>query len=93
MLKKDENRDLRLVQNLPMVKADFNQFMLLRNQPLFAAEKIGREEYMSIVLIPTMSKDKDEHIKLAYVEDLDDHGCPKTQEHVESDRKMWLCSS
>ena len=61
-----------------MGEADFSQFMRLRNQLVIAAENFGREENLSSVLIPTMSKDMDEHLKLAHsVEDFLD--CPYTK--------------
>ena len=49
-----------------MGAADFNQFMSLRNQPVNAAENFAREENLIPVLIPTMSKDMDEQLKLAH---------------------------
>ena len=38
--------------------------MRLKNQPVTAAENFGREENLTLVLKPTMSKDMEEHIKL-----------------------------
>ena len=49
-----------------MGEADFNQFMRLSNQLVFAAENFAREESLIPVLIPTMSKDMDEQLKLAH---------------------------
>ena len=49
-----------------MGEADFNQFMRLRNQLVIAAENLAREENWSLALIPTMSKDMDEQLKLAH---------------------------
>ena len=49
-----------------MVEADFNQFMQLRNQLVKAAEKFAREENLNSMLIPKMSKDMDELVKLAH---------------------------
>ena len=49
-----------------MGAADFNQFMRLRNQLVNAAEDFAREENLTPVLIPTMSKDVDEQLKLAH---------------------------
>ena len=49
-----------------MGEADFNQFMRLRNQLVNAAENFAREENLTTVLIPTMSRDMDEHFKLAH---------------------------
>ena len=49
-----------------MGEADFNQFMRLRNLLVNAVEKFAREENFTPVLIPTMSKDMDEQLKLAH---------------------------
>ena len=49
-----------------MGEADFNQFMRLRNQLVNAAEKFTREENVTPVLIPTMSREMDEQLKLAH---------------------------
>ena len=38
IFKKDDNKEVRLVQNLTMGEADFNQFMRLRSQVVIAAE-------------------------------------------------------
>ena len=40
--------------------------MQLKNQKVIAAEWFGREENSSAVLIPTMSKGKDQQLKLAH---------------------------
>ena len=66
VFKKDDNKEFRLVQNLTMGEADFNQFMILRNQLLNAAKNFAREENMTRKLIPTRSKDMDEQLKLAH---------------------------
>ena len=49
-----------------MGEANFNQFMRVRNQLVNAAENFAREENWTPVLIPTMSKDRDEQLKLAH---------------------------
>ena len=49
-----------------MGKADFNQFMQLRNQLVNAAENFAREKILTPVLIPTKPKDVDEQLKLAH---------------------------
>ena len=49
-----------------MGEADFNQFMRLRNQLVNATENFAREEHLTPVLIPTMSRDMDEQLKLAH---------------------------
>ena len=49
-----------------MEAADFNQFMRWRNQLVKAAENYGREENLTPALLPAMSKDMDEQLKLAH---------------------------
>ena len=66
VFKRDDKRDFRLDQKLTVGEADFNQLMRLRNQLSVAAENIGREENLSPVLLPTISKDMDEQLKLAH---------------------------
>ena len=65
VLKKDDNKEFRLVQNLTMGEADLIQFMPLRIQLLNPAKKLAREESLAPVLMPKMSTDMDEQIKLA----------------------------
>ena len=66
VLRKDDKKEFRLAQNLTMGEADFKQFMRLRNQLVNAAENFAREESLTPVLIPRMSKDMDEQLKLAH---------------------------
>ena len=66
VFRKDDKKEFRLVQNLTMGEADFNQFMRLRNQLVYAAENFAREENLTPVLIPTMSRDMDEQLKLSH---------------------------
>ena len=66
VFRKDDKKEFRLVQNLTMGEADFNQFMRLRNQLVNAAEKFAREQNLTPVLIPTMSRVMDEQLKLAH---------------------------
>ena len=66
MFKKDGNRDFRLVQDLTLGGAVFNQFMRLKKQLVNAARIFGGEESSSPVLRPTMSKDRDEKLKLSH---------------------------
>ena len=66
VFRKDDRKEFRLVQNLTKGEADFNQLMRLRNQLVNAAEKFAREENLTPVLIPTMSRDMDEQLKLAH---------------------------
>ena len=55
VFKKDDNKEFRLVQNLTMGEADFNQLMRLRNQLVNAAENFAREENLTPVLIHTIT--------------------------------------
>ena len=41
---KDDNNEFRLVENLKVGEADFNQFLRPRNQPVIAAENFAREK-------------------------------------------------
>ena len=66
VFRKDDKKEFRLVQNLTMGEADFNQFMRLRNQLVNAAENIARAENLTPVLIPTKSRDMEEQLKLAH---------------------------
>ena len=66
VFRKNDKKEFRLTQNLTMGEADFNQFMRLRNQLVNAAKNFAREENFTPVLIPTMSKDMDEQLKLAH---------------------------
>ena len=63
---KGDNKESRLVQNLTMVEADFNQFMPLRNQLVNVGENSAVQEKLTPVLITKMSKDMDEQLKLAH---------------------------
>ena len=66
VFKKDDKKEFRLVQNLTMREADFNQFMRLRNQLVNAVENFSREESLFPLLIPTMSREIVEQLKLAH---------------------------
>ena len=57
VFKEDDNKEIRPVQNVTMGEANFKRFLRLRNQQVNAAEIIAREESLTPVLIPTMSKD------------------------------------
>ena len=66
VFRKDDKKEFRLVQNLTMGEADFNQFMRLRNELVYAAETFAREENLTPVQIPTLSKNMDEQLKLTH---------------------------
>ena len=48
VFKRDENKQLRLAQNLTMGEADFNQFTRLRNQLVVAARDFSKEENLPL---------------------------------------------
>ena len=66
VFRKVDKKEFRLAQNLTTGEADFNEFMRLRNQLINAAENIRREENLTPVLIPTMSRDMEEQFKLPH---------------------------
>ena len=66
VFKKDDNKEFRQAQNLTMGDLDFNQFKRLRSQLVNAAENFAGEENLFPVLIPTMSRDMDEQLKLVH---------------------------
>ena len=81
LFKKDDNKEFPLVKNFCMGEADFHQFMRLRNHLVIAVENFTREEHLTPMPIPTMSRDMDEQLKLAHkVVDVDDR----------ADRKICL---
>ena len=61
-IQEDDKKEFRLVQNLTMGEAAVNQFMRLKSQLVNALENFAREENLTPVLIPTMSKDMDEQL-------------------------------
>ena len=71
VFKKDDNKEFRLVQSLTMGQVDFTQNMRLRNQLVTAAENFAREENLSPVLIPTMSKNMDEPLAHKLIDGVD----------------------
>ena len=66
VLKKGDNKELRMLENPTTGEIAFNPFMRLRIQLIIAAENFAREESLPPVLIPTLSKDMDEQLKLAH---------------------------
>ena len=66
MFKKDDNKEIRLAQNVTRGEADFNQFIQLRNQLVNAAENFAREEDLTPVLILTMTNYMDDQLKLSH---------------------------
>ena len=65
VIKKADHREFSLVQNRTMGEANFNQFKRVRNQLVTAAKNFAREETLTPVLIPKLSKDMDKQLKLA----------------------------
>ena len=66
IFKKDGSKEFRLVQKLTLGEANFKQFMRLRYQLAIAAENFAREDNLSPVLMPRLSKDMAEQLKLAH---------------------------
>ena len=66
VFKKDKKKEFRLVQNLTMGEADFDHFIRLRNHLIIAARNFASEEKLCPVLIPKLSKDMDEQLKLSH---------------------------
>ena len=64
--KKGYNKSFQLVQNVTMAEANSNQFMRLWGQLVVAAENFSGKQNLTPVLIPTMSKEMDEQLKLAH---------------------------
>ena len=65
VFKEDENKEFPLLHFFTMGEADFDQFMRLTNHLVIAAENFAREENLSPVLIPTLSEDMVEQLKLS----------------------------
>ena len=62
--REDKNAEFQLRQNRSMGEADFNQFVLQRNQLVVAADNFLREQNLSPVLQSTLSKDMEEQLKI-----------------------------
>ena len=66
VLKKDENKQFPLAQNLTMVEADFIRFIRLRNQLVVAVRDFSREENLPPVQVKLLAKDMEEQLKLTH---------------------------
>ena len=64
LFKKDDKTDVCLVQNFAIGEADFNQIMQWKNLSVKATGNFCIGENLSAVLMPTMSKDLIEQLKL-----------------------------
>ena len=64
--REDKNAEFRLRQNLSMGEADFNQVIRQRNQLVVAADNFIRKQNLSPLLQSTLSKDKEEKLKLVH---------------------------
>ena len=62
----DKNAEFWLRQNFSMGETDFNQFIRQRNQLVVAANNFVREQNLFPVLQSTLSKDKEEQLKLVH---------------------------
>ena len=66
VFKKDENKQIRLAQNLTMGEADFIQFTRLRNQLVVAVRDFSKEENLPPVQVKLVAKDMEEQLKLTH---------------------------
>ena len=64
VFKMDENKQLRLTQNLTMGEADSNQFTRLRNQLVVAVRDFSKEENLTPVQMKLIAKDMEEQLNL-----------------------------
>ena len=64
--REDRNAEFRLRQNFLLGESDFNQFVRQRNQIVVAADNFLREQNLSPVLKPTLSKYMEEQLKLVH---------------------------
>ena len=63
---RSRTRDSGFFRNLPAEETVFNQFIRLRKRLVIALEFFNTEENLSLVLMPTVSKDMVEQLKLAH---------------------------
>ena len=66
MLKKDENKQFRLPQDVTMGEADFIRFIRRGNQLVVARRNLSREENLPHVQVILLAKDMEEQIKLTH---------------------------
>ena len=66
VFKRDENKQLRLAQNLTKGKADFIQFIRLRNQLIVAVSDFSKEEKLLPVQVKLLAKDMEAQLKLTH---------------------------
>ena len=66
VFKKDENKQFRLAQNLTMGKADFHQFIRLRNQLVVAVRDFSKEKNLTPLQVKLLTKDLEEQLKLPH---------------------------
>ena len=68
-----KTKQFRLAQNLTMVKADFNQFVRLRNQLVVEVRDFSKEENIPPLKVKLLAKDVEEQLKLTHkVVEVDD---------------------
>ena len=65
-LKRDENKQFRLAQNLTMAEAYYNQFIRLWNLLVVAVGDFSKEENLPPVQVKLLAKDMEEQLKLAH---------------------------
>ena len=65
VFKKGETKEFRVLQNLTKGEAYLEHFGQLKSQLVVIAKDFGTKRHLNPVLIPTVSKDLDEKLKLA----------------------------
>ena len=66
VFKRDENKQIRLAQNLTKGEADFFQFIRLRNQLVVAVRDFCKEENMPTLQVKLLAKNMEEQLKLTH---------------------------
>ena len=66
MFRRNKTKQFRLVQNLTMGEADFNQFIRLRKQLVVAVRDFSKEENLPPVQVKLQAKDMAEQLELTH---------------------------
>ena len=66
VLRKDENEQFRLAQNLKTGDAHLNQFVRLRNQLVVAVRDFSKRENLAPVQVKILTKYMEEQLKLTH---------------------------
>ena len=63
VFKRDENKHIRLAQNLTMEEADFHHFIRLRHQLVVAVRDFSKQENLPLVQVKQLAKDMEEQLR------------------------------